>query len=83
MANRGAAAAGRKLEKAMGKGEDADLLTQKQVQAMIGKLPDGSPQDEDMLQKVTYTWRGLLRKYTVKAYYTRDKEPHLIRYSTE
>jgi hypothetical protein len=50
---------------------------------MINKSPDGPATTEDGLNKITYTWAGLFRKYRVKAYYNADKEPHLIRYTSE
>jgi hypothetical protein len=86
-ANRSFATAVDKLEKATPSDNDADkaseLLTMAQVEALIGKKPDGPAVPSGGEQKVTYTWNGLIKHYPLYAYFNTEKTPHLIHFSTE
>lgn len=67
--------------------ENADLMTMQDAEGLLGKSPDGPGTDYndgnyDFLKK-TYTWPALLKSYTLTAYYTKGKEPHLHHYETE
>jgi len=80
VARRQAMAASAKLETALAR-EEGDLLTQKEVEELIGKTADGPPTDDGAEQQVTYTWRGIIRRYPIHAYFTRGSRPGLLRYS--
>jgi len=67
--------------------EKADLMTVQEAEGLIGKTPDGPGTDFNdgsfNYTKKTYTWPGLLKSYTLTAYYTKEKESHLHHYETE
>jgi hypothetical protein len=68
--------------------EEKGLMTVPEAEAILGKEADGPAVDvkegDYNFSKKTYTWRGLLKQYTVTAYYTTEKkEPHLHHYETE
>ena len=68
--------------------EDKGLMTVQEAEGLMGKEPDGPAVDfkenDWTFAKKTYTWRGLLKQYTLTAYYTTEKnEPHLHHYETE
>jgi hypothetical protein len=82
-ANRKANAAIQKLEKAV-EGQEDGLLSMDEVQKMIGRAPDGPGSMEKGEKKVTYTWRGVIRRRVLTAFYTPEvKMPHLRHFSTE
>lgn len=89
VANRGYNSAVTKIEARMPKDsmdpsdKNSVLPTQKEAEKLIGKGPDGPLVKEGHDQKATYSWQGLRKKYTLKAYYTNEKEPSLIRIETE
>src|SRR4051794_13350768 len=56
-ANRRAAAGTRRLNEALAR-EEADLLTMDQVEALLGRKPDGPGVVEGLETRVVYTWRG-------------------------
>jgi hypothetical protein len=63
------------------------LLTQKEAEEMIQRTPDDAGSDfvegSRTFLKKTYTWKGLLKSYTLTAYYAKDKEASLYRIETE
>jgi hypothetical protein len=66
----------------MARDEEADsgeLLTKEQVEDMIGRGPDGPGVDQDGTTKVTYTWKGAIRKYPLTTFYTKQDPPKLLR----
>jgi hypothetical protein len=67
--------------------ETKDLMTEPEVDQLLGKAPDGPGSDYDdgnaHYTRTTYTWSGLLKSYTLAAYYTKQKEPKLHHYETE
>ena len=78
-ANRQHGAATTKLDQALRK-EEGDLLTKPEVEKMIGRAEDRPGVDDGGgLLKVTYTWRGVVRKYPLAAFYTRQNPPKLMR----
>jgi hypothetical protein len=89
VANRGYDAAVKKVEARMPKDsmdpndKNSVLPTQKEAEKLIGKGPDGPLVKDGHEQKAVYSWQGLRRKYVLKAYYTNEKEPSLIRIETE
>jgi hypothetical protein len=67
--------------------EDKDLLAEPEAESLFGKSPDGPGSDvrdgnRDFTKK-TYTWRGLLKSYTLTAFYTKSKNPALHHFETE
>jgi hypothetical protein len=67
--------------------ESKELLTAQEAEALIGKSP-ASPgsdvQDNDQtFTKKTYTWRGLLKSYSLTAFYTKHAVPRLHHFETE
>jgi hypothetical protein len=67
--------------------EESAMMTVQETEQLLGKAPDGPGIDfrdgpYDRIKK-TYTWSGLLKSYTVTAYYTKDRESRLVRYETE
>ncbi len=79
-ANRQAGSAIAKLNRALAKDEDGgDLLSKEQVERMIGRGPDGPGVDQDGALKVTYTWKGAIRKYPLTTFYTKLSPPKLLR----
>ena len=79
-ANRQSGAAIARLNQALAKDEDGgDLLSKEQVEGMIGRGPDGPGVDQDGATKVTYTWKGAIRKYPLTTFYTKQSPPKLLR----
>ncbi len=80
-ANRDYNQAMEKLNATIGK-ESGDLLNQGEIEKMIGKTPDRPfVQDvESNTQSTTYTWRGVFKSRTIKAYYTLSRPPGLTRF---
>lgn len=79
-ANRQSGAAIAKLNRALAKDEDGgDLLSKEQVEGMIGRGPDGPGVDQDGALRVTYTWKGAVRKYPLTTFYTKQSPPKLLR----
>jgi hypothetical protein len=60
-------------------GEEGDLLSMEQVEGLLGRGPDGPGVAEGRELRVTYTWRGVFRKYPLVAVYTNNKQPALLR----
>jgi hypothetical protein len=77
-ANRRSSAAILKLNQALAK-EEGDLLSMEQVEGLLGRGPDGPGVAEGRELRVTYTWRGVFRKYPLVAVYTGKKQPALLR----
>jgi hypothetical protein len=77
-ANRRSNAAIFKLNQVLANNED-DLLSMEQVEGLLGRGPDGPGVAEGQEKKVTYTWRGVFRKYPVVAVYTNKSRPALLR----
>ena len=67
--------------------ENKDLMTMQEAEKLMSKTADGPAvdftQDNYRFSKKTYTWNGLLWHYTITAFYTPEKEPHLHHYATE
>jgi hypothetical protein len=61
--------------------EDKELMTEPEAEALIGKAPDDAGSDVQIgtasYTKKTYTWKALLKPYTLSAYYTKGKTPLL------
>ena len=67
--------------------EEKDLLAEQEAENLLGKSPDGPGSDfrdgyRDFTMK-TYTWRGLLKSYTLTAFYTKSVIPVLHHFETE
>src|SRR4051812_18337227 len=77
-ANRRSAAAISKLNAVLGK-EQADLLSMREVEDLIGRKPDGPVAEENGALKVTYTWKGVFRRYPLIAFYKKQSTPKLLR----
>jgi hypothetical protein len=77
-ANRQSGAAINKLSKAL-ENEEGDLMTMQQVNELIGREPDGPGVDDKGETRVTYTWKGVFRKYPLTAIYTKQAPPKLLR----
>ena len=67
--------------------EDKDLMTQSEAEAIIGKAPDDAGSDFQIgtatYTKKTYTWKALIKSYTLTAYYTKGNVPALHHTETE
>lgn len=67
--------------------EDKDLMTQPEAEALIGKAPDDAGSDFQIgsatYTKKTYTWKALIKSYTLTAYYTKGNVPALHHTETE
>lgn len=74
-------AASKKLDAAV-KREEGDLLSQDDVEKMIGKKPDGPLVEEGGRLKAKYTWRGVFRTYGLTAEYRKGTKPALQSYSS-
>jgi hypothetical protein len=59
--------------------EEGDLMTMDQVEGLLGRVPDGPGVTEGQELKVTYTWRGVFRRYPLVAVYTGRVRPGLLR----
>jgi hypothetical protein len=77
-ANRRSSAGIARLNQALAK-EEGDLLSMEQVEVLLGRGPDGPGVAEGQEKKVTYTWRGVFRKYPLVAVYVGKNRPGLIR----
>jgi hypothetical protein len=77
-ANRRSSAGIARLSQALAK-EEGDLLSMEQVEALLGRGPDGPGVAEGREMKVRYTWRGVFRKYPLVAVYTNKNQPALLR----
>src|SRR3954447_13828389 len=67
-ANRRSTAAIQKLNQALAS-EEAGLLTMEQVEGLLGRGPGGPGVAEGREMRVTYTWRGVFRRYRLVAVY--------------
>jgi hypothetical protein len=67
--------------------EEKDLLGEQEAENLLGKSADGPGSDfRDGFReftKKTYTWRGLLKSYTLTAFYTKSVNPALHHYETD
>jgi len=67
--------------------ENQGLLTLQEAQSLLGKAPDGPGSDVHDINrdftKMTYSWRGLLKPYTLTAYYTKGASSYLHHFETE
>jgi hypothetical protein len=67
--------------------EDKGLMTVQEAEGILGKSPDGPGTEvKETLgdfTKKTYTWRGLLKSYTLAAYYTKGKDPLLHHFESQ
>jgi hypothetical protein len=67
--------------------EDKGLMTVQEAENILGKQPNGPAVDfHDGLWHYTtktYTWPGVLKQYTLTAYYTTEKDSRLHHYETE
>jgi hypothetical protein len=63
---------------------DADLLSESQVETVIGRSPDGpgEPGERDDLTVFHYSWSSLLRSYRLNLLFKKGKTPYLLSYST-
>ncbi len=59
-----------------------ELPSREEVERIIGRSPDGALVKEGSESKATYTWKGLLRKFVLTAYYSNGMNPSLIRITT-
>ena len=58
---------------------DESPLYPPEAEDLIGKSPDGAAEKEGRLDRVTYTWHGLIRRHRLMAYFTRSEKPALVR----
>jgi hypothetical protein len=67
--------------------ENKELLTVQEAESILGKAPDGPGSDfkdgTRMFNKQTYTWPGLFKRYTLTAYYTKEKDSRLHHYEPD
>jgi hypothetical protein len=63
------------------------FLGGQEAERLIGKAPDDAGSDfqdgSRTFTKKTYTWRGLLKPYTLTAFYTKEKDVHLHHFETD
>ncbi|MDB5349766.1 MAG: hypothetical protein JWN86_1013 [Planctomycetota bacterium] len=89
MANRGFNAAATALKKRLPEETSdsnavvAELPTKEEAEKILGKSPDGPLVKEDGMRKATYTWRGVIRKHVITAFYTDEAKPKLNKFATE
>jgi hypothetical protein len=62
--------------------EEKTLATVEEAESLLGKKPDGpgvdvKGTDEQMYIQKTYTWPGVIRSYTLVAFYTKESKPSL------
>jgi hypothetical protein len=61
--------------------EDKGLLMVDEAERLIGKAPDGPGSDTEegnrTFTKKTYSWPGVLKSYTLTAFYTKEANPYL------
>jgi hypothetical protein len=81
-ANRGFNQAVKTLNDALDK-DDAGLLSDKDVEGLIGKAADGPAVKDAEGTKLSYTWSGVIKKHRFTAFYNNEKTPRLLRISTE
>lgn len=81
-ANRQYNIASAKLDKAVGK-EEQDMLSQEQVEKLIGKKPDGPLVEEGGIMKANYTWRGVFRTHGITAEYRKGPNLALQNYTAK
>jgi hypothetical protein len=77
-ANRRSSAGIQRLNQALA-GAEEDLLSMGQVEGLLGRQPDGPGVAEGRELRVTYTWRGVFRKYSLVAIYVGKFRPGLLR----
>jgi hypothetical protein len=69
------------------KDEDKGLASVQEAENLLGKSSDGPGVDVKEnnlpLTKKTYTWQGLLKSYTLTAFFTKGSEPGLHHIETE
>ena len=67
--------------------EDKGLATVPEAEQLLGKEPDGPAVEFTEgawnFNKKTYTWKGLLKNYTLTAYYTKEQDSRLHHFLTE
>jgi hypothetical protein len=66
--------------------EDDNMMTVQEAETLLNKAPDGPGVDVRDgafdLTKKTYTWSGMLKSYTLTAYYTKSKDSRMVRFET-
>jgi hypothetical protein len=69
-----------KLDQALEANQD-DLLPLTDVEALLGKQPDGPLQPADRgTQQTSYTWQGAIRAHKLTAFYSYGEKPGMVRY---
>jgi hypothetical protein len=67
--------------------EEKNLATVQEAESMLGKQADGPATDavfnNQTFATKTYTWRGLLKSYTLVAFYTKGADPGLHHIESE
>jgi hypothetical protein len=67
--------------------EEKELMTVQEAEAILGRSPDGPGTDVKEVSgeftKKTYTWKGLLKSYTLAAYYTKGDKPLLHHFESQ
>ena len=67
--------------------EAKETMTVAETENVLGKAPDGPGSDVQdgpwNYTKTTYTWNGLLKSYTVTAFYTKSNDARLHHFETE
>jgi hypothetical protein len=67
--------------------ETQGLLTVNEAESLLGTAPDGPGTDVKepfrSFTKKTYTWNGLLKSYTVTAFYTQGQDPRLHHFESD
>jgi hypothetical protein len=67
--------------------ENKGLVSVQEAETMLGKEADTPGTDiHDTLRdytRKTYSWRGLLKPYTITAFYTKGANPYLHHFETE
>jgi hypothetical protein len=80
--NSAVTALGKRLED-----ETKETMTVEEVESLLGKSPDGPASDVQdgawNFTKKSYSWNGLLKSYTLTAFYTNAKDARLHHYETE
>jgi len=69
------------------KDEEKGLMSVQETEILLGKAPDGPGEDikenNQSFTKKTYTWPGLLKSYTLTAFYTKGSQPGLHHFEPE
>lgn len=60
-----------------------ELPSQVEIEKIIGRPADGPPVREGAETKLVYTWKGLIKTFKLKAYYSNGSNPSLVRIDTE